>query len=113
MTLSKDGRAQSATWGIVYARRPEGEFRARNAVRKMRRPSDELRMRVLQSYSHICAYCQRKATTVDHVVPTSRGGTNAEGNLVACCYGCNEAKANKPLLVFRLGSEGGSGPLRS
>ena len=46
-----------------------------------------------------CAYCgialhPFKTYAVDHVVPRSRGGTNAIENLVGCCPRCNEAKAD-------------------
>jgi len=42
-----------------------------------------------------CAYCARPATTVDHVLPTSRGGRNTWLNTVAACDGCNQRKDNR------------------
>jgi 5-methylcytosine-specific restriction endonuclease McrA len=46
-----------------------------------------------------CQYCQQqfmpKALTLDHVVPRSRGGASTLENLVACCYPCNNRKADR------------------
>ncbi|WP_016907279.1 HNH endonuclease [Streptomyces xiaopingdaonensis] len=42
-----------------------------------------------------CAYCGRRAGTVDHVVPRSRGGTDSWLNTVAACGGCNRRKADR------------------
>lgn len=39
-----------------------------------------------------CAYCPRPATTVDHVRPVSKGGTNKIDNLVPACAWCNGSK---------------------
>lgn len=45
-----------------------------------------------------CAYCDdRKATTVDHVIPRSRGGLHRWENVVAACEKCNAKKADKML----------------
>jgi 5-methylcytosine-specific restriction endonuclease McrA len=33
---------------------------------------------------------------VDHVEPRMRGGDDSEGNLVACCAGCNRDKGGQP-----------------
>ncbi len=44
-----------------------------------------------------CAYCTRPASTVDHVVPRSRGGGNTWENLVACCRDCNNRKGDRTL----------------
>ena len=48
-----------------------------------------------------CAYCDRLATTVDHVVPLVRGGTNFEGNLVPACRACNSGKSFRLLVEWR------------
>lgn len=50
-----------------------------------------------------CAYCPAPATTVDHVVPLVRGGTNYEGNLAPCCRPCNGAKAGWFVVEWRTG----------
>lgn len=42
-----------------------------------------------------CAYCVRTATTVDHVLPSSRGGANSWLNTVAACGPCNQRKGDR------------------
>jgi 5-methylcytosine-specific restriction endonuclease McrA len=54
-----------------------------------------LRAIVLVRDEKMCAYCGRKATTVDHVIPRSRGGEHDPRNLVACCKTCNSVKSNR------------------
>jgi len=49
---------------------------------------------VLRRDKHRCAYCGAGATTIDHVVPRSRGGADSWDNLVACCLRCNNQKGN-------------------
>ena len=51
---------------------------------------------ILQRDGRRCAYCGcGDATTVDHIVPRSRGGLTTFGNLVACCKRCNGFKADR------------------
>lgn len=42
-----------------------------------------------------CAYCTAPASTVDHVVPRSRGGRHEWTNVVAACSSCNGRKADR------------------
>jgi 5-methylcytosine-specific restriction endonuclease McrA len=49
---------------------------------------------VLRRDGQRCAYCAASATTIDHVLPRSRGGADSWENLVACCLRCNNAKGN-------------------
>jgi hypothetical protein len=51
--------------------------------------------KVLSRDGRVCCYCGGRATTVDHIVPQSRGGKNTWLNTVAACNGCNQAKANR------------------
>ncbi len=44
---------------------------------------------------HRCAYCGAKATTLDHILPRSRGGEWTWLNVVAACEGCNNHKGDK------------------
>jgi len=53
-----------------------------------------------------CGYCAGPASTIDHVVPRSRGGGNEWANTVAACGRCNNRKGDRtpsearmPLLV--------------
>lgn len=48
-----------------------------------------------------CAYCGGLADTIDHVLPTSRGGTNARKNLAPACMDCNRRKANRTPAEWR------------
>lgn len=50
---------------------------------------------VLRRDLHHCAYCGKTATTIDHVLPRSRGGAESWENLVACCLKCNSLKSNR------------------
>lgn len=50
---------------------------------------------VLRRDAHRCAYCGRGASTVDHIVPRSRGGIDSWENLVACCLRCNNLKGDR------------------
>jgi 5-methylcytosine-specific restriction endonuclease McrA len=52
---------------------------------------------VLRRDAHRCAYCQRSASTVDHVQPRSKGGDDSWENLVACCLRCNNKKGDRTL----------------
>lgn len=42
-----------------------------------------------------CAYCGDAASTIDHVLPRSRGGRNEWLNTVAACGRCNNRKGNR------------------
>ena len=39
-----------------------------------------------------CRMCGRPSTTVDHIVPRARGGTDERSNLQALCNGCRRRK---------------------
>lgn len=54
-----------------------------------------IRIKILERDEYSCAYCGRRANTVDHVIPKSRGGDEHDFNLVACCKRCNMEKTNK------------------
>ncbi|MFE5872938.1 HNH endonuclease [Streptomyces roseifaciens] len=60
-----------------------------------RRRAPWSRRGVLVRDRHRCAYCGRRATTVDHVVPRSRGGEDSWLNTVAACAEDNHRKADR------------------
>lgn len=59
--------------------------------RSIIRPIDQVRVRDMTIW---CAYCGDYADTVDHVIPTSRGGANIIANLVLACRTCNGEKSD-------------------
>ncbi len=51
---------------------------------------------VLRRDKYCCGYCGiPRGVTVDHVIPTSRGGKNSWANTVACCDPCNQRKRDR------------------
>jgi 5-methylcytosine-specific restriction endonuclease McrA len=50
---------------------------------------------VLARDEHRCAYCGKRATTIDHVLPRSKGGHNSWKNTVAACMVCNQRKGDR------------------
>jgi 5-methylcytosine-specific restriction endonuclease McrA len=42
-----------------------------------------------------CQYCGGPANTLDHVIPLSRGGPHAIGNVVPACKPCNSRKRHR------------------
>ena len=61
---------------------------------------------VLSRDGRHCGYCGGVASTVDHVLPRSRGGANTWENTVAACGRCNQRKGNRTPAEARM-------PLRS
>jgi len=62
-----------------------------------RRSVPMTRAGVLRRDGRRCAYCGRRADTIDHVVPRSRGGRHTWDNCVAACRVCNSRKADRLL----------------
>lgn len=69
------------------------------------RPAGWSKRGVLARDGYRCAYCTKRGTTIDHVIPRSRGGaaTWRQGgsaaavweNTVSCCWSCNNKKADR------------------
>ena len=67
-------------------------------VRRPRKRVALTKKNVLLRDDYTCAYCLCRSgsdMTVDHVVPSSRGGRSAWENLVACCSACNARKRDR------------------
>ena len=58
------------------------------------------RKRILDRDNHICVYCGREATQVDHIIPRVDGGTHELDNLVAACARCNGLKGSRSQASF-------------
>lgn len=53
------------------------------------------RSRLLVRDNHVCGYCGKTATTIDHILPRSRGGATSWKNTVASCVKCNNRKDDR------------------
>lgn len=57
------------------------------------------RRTILARDNFTCQYCGdtpgRAQLTIDHVLPTSRGGPNDWDNVVTACLACNQRKGNR------------------
>ena len=65
-----------------------------NAKRKFRQA-------IKYSFGGLCAYCRcKRATTLDHIKPRSKGGSSLRSNLVPACVECNHSKGSKNWLTW-------------
>ena len=64
------------------------------------------RKNVLRRDGYACQYCGIKISidnsTIDHIIPRSKGGKTEWGNVVACCSRCNNEKGNNLLDNIKL-----------
>ena len=82
-----------------------GEYQNIDGLEKIR---EQTRLRVsshrerqrLSAGVITCQYCGLDATGEDHVIATSRGGSDKQDNKVPCCIECNRIKNDKPLVDF-------------
>jgi 5-methylcytosine-specific restriction endonuclease McrA len=66
------------------------------------KPAPFSKRNVLIRDKFTCQYCgvvSGQKMTIDHVVPTSKGGLNTWENTVACCGPCNAKKDDQSLKV--------------
>jgi 5-methylcytosine-specific restriction endonuclease McrA len=53
---------------------------------------------IMKRDGYICSYCGAKEQlTIDHILPTSKGGQNTWENMTTCCLKCNSKKGDKLL----------------
>jgi len=97
----------STTTRSAHAVRQE-RYRARQNDKSKRLPDKEwypLVGKVIARDGGKCAYCgSQDKLGADHVLPLSRGGTNDEANLVACCESCNKSKGGRTVEEWRDGA---------
>ena len=88
---------------VLSPREPRGDFRFRR-----RRPEHHqkraIKRAAMRDCGRRCVYCASPLTadsaTLDHVIPVSRGGSHAPGNLVIACQACNQLKGDALPLEF-------------
>ncbi|WP_410772459.1 HNH endonuclease [Fontibacillus sp. BL9] len=58
------------------------------------------RKAALQRDHHMCLWCGSHATTVDHIIPASKGGSDLPHNLLASCSECNSKRGNRSAFSY-------------
>ncbi len=66
-----------------------------NTTWRYQRPPKWSKAGVLRRDGYTCAFCTKKASTIDHVLPRSKGGLNTWKNTVAACSPCNNKKRDR------------------
>ena len=100
LVLSEKAVALAGTDDVVHSARVElpvpSVVRLRRFVRVPYRATVPLtRKAVFARDGGRCVYCGATATSLDHVVPKSRGGSHTWDNVVSACGRCNHAKADR------------------
>jgi len=60
----------------------------------------DYRKAALKRDRYTCLWCGRPATTVDHIIPSSKGGSDLPQNLLASCSECNTKRGNRPAFSY-------------
>jgi 5-methylcytosine-specific restriction endonuclease McrA len=88
---------------VLSPREPRGDsryLRRRPAPRQKR----AIKRATMRDCGRRCVYCasplDAAGATLDHVIPVSRGGSHAPGNLVIACHRCNQLKGDALPLEF-------------
>lgn len=98
----KDNRERRRAYMAGYRERNREYFRAyfRNQQRWRRVGKDDESLAYVQILlGDPCSYCGESADSIDHIVPTTKGGTSEWDNLTAACMSCNATKHNRTLLL--------------
>jgi len=62
----------------------------------------EIRQYLLEKFEHRCVCCGKSGIPleIEHIIPTSRGGSDRVSNLTIACHACNQAKGNRTAAEF-------------
>ncbi len=62
----------------------------------------EVRQYLLEKFGHTCVYCGTTGIPleIEHIVPSSRGGSDRVSNLTIACHDCNQSKGNQTAAEF-------------
>lgn len=92
---------------IIRARLYSGFMKGTMSPRSLMR-DQKIRMKLPQA----CVYCGvKQGLSIDHVVPTHRGGEDSGDNAVWACRSCNSSKSDRDIFSWWFESRPGFPPL--
>jgi 5-methylcytosine-specific restriction endonuclease McrA len=98
--ISRGALARHKERNPGYGREAVARSRARKLGAEVR---DILRRETNRLRAMPCHYCGAPGpSTLDHIIPLSRGGRHAIGNLIPACMSCNKRKAGRTIMEWRL-----------
>ncbi len=93
-----EGKAIRSVSGAIQL---PATLRLRSQVRFFRKKIIFSKAMVKKRDNYTCQYCgvrpSRTHTTIDHVIPVSKGGQSSYENCVTACYKCNNKKNDRLL----------------
>lgn len=92
-----DARSRYATDLGFRTKRKARSYKRKRGVSPMPAIGAEM---IAELFDNECAYCSEPFSTWDHVIPVSKGGTTAPGNMLPACRSCNSAKYNHDIEVW-------------
>lgn len=63
------------------------------------------RQSIYEAWNYKCVYCKADATSLDHIIPRFKSGSNSRNNLVPACRACNTNKASTKMEDWYLQQE--------
>lgn len=78
----------------------EGMDKIREQNRLRQKKQRKKRKAALIGDGGVCEYCGGQGTTVDHIVPRSKGGADSPENTVCSCLSCNMHKTDRNVADF-------------
>ena len=52
------------------------------------------RQSIYEAWDYCCGYCNKPATSLDHIIPKFSSGSSYRNNLIPACRSCNATKAS-------------------
>lgn len=81
-----------------FFKKEKSESKSKSQKRNSKGPRRRRAVQFLLKIDTKCHYCKKELTedtvTIDHLIPKSRGGSNARHNLALACTECNGKKGN-------------------
>jgi hypothetical protein len=98
MVVMNQGYFAIAGWNEHQNVEGLDKIREQNRIRQQKRR--EKTKQALIGSGSVCEYCGQVGSTVDHIIPKSKGGLDVPENTVCSCLTCNMTKSDRSIDTF-------------